>query len=170
MQSPRKSHTIKRIQVMTVSPVIKPTHKMTEINGNQGTMGTRKARGRSGCLRLRNITPKETRANANKVPIFDRSAASPISTSPAGIPTAKQAIHVDQCGVLNLGCTAENSLGSSPSRDMAYQIRAWPYWNTSNDEIIPVSAPTTIIDRKNGCAPNSFNAYATGASAAGPET
>ena len=56
-----------------------------------------------------------------------RSAASPISTRPAGMPTAKQAIQVDQCGVLYFGCTAENSFGSRPSRDMAYQMRAWPY-------------------------------------------
>src|SRR6266704_6048732 len=127
MVSPIASHTTKRTQVITVRPVISPPQRTTEIRGNQGTKGTRNARGRSGCLRLRKITPSETSTNANNVPIFDRSAASPISTSPAGIQTAKHAIHVDQCGVLNLGWTAEKSLGRSPSRDMAYQIRAWPY-------------------------------------------
>src|SRR5579864_7368340 len=100
---------------------------MMEIRGNQGTRGTRNDRGRSGWLRRKKITPSETSTNANSVPMFERSAASPISTKPAGMPTAKQAIQVDQCGVLNFGCTAEKSLGSRPSRDMAYQIRACPY-------------------------------------------
>src|SRR4051794_20938301 len=138
-----------RNQVMTVSPVISPPQRTTEISGNHGTKGTRKARGRSGCLRRRKITPNETSTNANSVPMFDKSAASPMSTTPAGIPTAKHAIHVDQCGVLNFGWTLENNFGSRPSRDMAYQIRAWPYWKTSNEEIIPVSAPITITERKN---------------------
>src|SRR6476659_2693454 len=124
MQSPINSQTTKRIQVITVSPVIRPTQRTTEISGNHGTKGTRKARGRSGCLRRKKITPSDTNANAKSVPIFDRSAASPMSTSPAGIPTAKQAIQVDQCGVLNLGWTAEKSFGSRPSRDIADQIRA----------------------------------------------
>src|SRR5438105_15760198 len=127
MVRPIASQTTKRSQVITVSPVINPPQRTTEISGNHGTKGTRKARGRSGCLRRRKITPSETSTNANNVPIFDKSAASPISTSPAGIPTAKHAIHVDQCGVLNLGWPAEKHLGKSPSRDMAYQIRAWPY-------------------------------------------
>src|ERR1019366_8384741 len=113
--------------VIRVSPNIKPPQSSTEISGNQGTNGTRKARLRSGCLRRRKITPSETRTKANNVPMLARSAASPMSTRPAGIPTAKQAIHVDQYGVLNLGCTAENSFGSKPSRDMAYQMRACPY-------------------------------------------
>src|ERR1700676_316978 len=155
---------------MRVSPNISPPHRMTEMSGNHGTKGTRNARLRSGCLRRRKMTPSETSTKANNVPMLARSAASPISTSPAGIPTAKQAIQVDQCGVLYFGCTAENNFGSKPSRDMAYQIRACPHSNTSNEEIIPVSAPITITDRKNGCTPKYFMAYATGASAASPET
>src|SRR5260221_1767573 len=147
-----------RSKVITVSPVIRPPQRTTEISGNQGTKGTRKDLGRSGWRRRRKITPRETSTNANSVPMFDRSAASPISTSPAGIPTAKQAIHVDQYGVLNLGCTAENSLGSRPSRDIAYQILACPYWNTSSDEIIPMSAPITITAWKDGRAPSVLNA------------
>src|ERR1700722_6982100 len=127
MQSPRNNHTTKRIQVITVNPVINPPHSTTEIRGNHGTKGTRNARGRSGWWRRRKITPSETSTNANRVPMFERSAASPMSTNPAGIPTAKQAIQVDQYGVLNLGWTAEKSLGSRPSRDMAYHMRACPY-------------------------------------------
>src|SRR4029077_14482734 len=100
---------------------------MTEIIGNHGTNGTRNERLRSGCLRRRKMTPSETSTKAKSVPILARSAASPISTSPAGIPTAKQAIHVDQCGVLYFGGTAQNNFGNKPSRDMAYQMRACPY-------------------------------------------
>src|SRR5712671_6959168 len=144
MAKPSASQMKKRNQVMTVSPVISPPHNATEISGNQGTKGTRKARALLGCLRLRKMTPSETKTKANSVPMLERSAASPISTSPAGIPTAKQAIQVDQCGVLYFGCTAENNFGNNPSRDMAYQIRACPYWNTSKEEIIPVNAPITI--------------------------
>src|SRR6267154_811669 len=153
MHSPSASQITKRSHVINVSPSINPPHKITEIRGNHGTNGTRKARLRSGCLRRRKMTPSETSTNANSVPMLARSAASPISTSPAGIPTAKQAIHVDQCGVLYFGCTAENNFGNNPSRDMAYQIRACPYWNTSKEEIIPVNDHITTTDRNIGCTP-----------------
>src|ERR1035437_7663385 len=121
--NPSASQITKRSQVISVSPNISPPHRITDISGNHGTNGTRKARLRSGCLRRRKMTPSETKTKANSVPIFARSAASPISTSPAGMPTAKQAIHVDQYGVLYFGCTLENSFGNKPSRDMAYQMR-----------------------------------------------
>src|ERR1051326_2561560 len=49
-------------------------------------------------------------------------------------------------------------------------MRAWPYWKTSRDEIIPVSAPITMIERDQRLAPSACSAYATGASAAAPET
>ena len=68
--------------------------------GTNGTSGTRKPRGRSGCFLRRTITPAETRMNANSVPMFDRSANVPISQMPAGIPTANPAIQVLTCGVL----------------------------------------------------------------------
>ena len=60
------------------------------------------ARARLGCLRRRKMTPNETSTKANRVPMLERSAASPMSTSPAGIPTAKHAIQVDQWGVLRI--------------------------------------------------------------------
>src|SRR5579864_8064822 len=112
---------------MTVRPVIRPPHKMIEINGNHGTSGTLKTRLRSGWVRRRMITPNETSTKANKVPMLERSAASLIAKMPAGMPTANPAIQVDQCGVLDRGWIFEKNLGKSPSRDMAYQIRAWPY-------------------------------------------
>src|SRR5215472_5836473 len=104
------------------------------------------------------MTPRETRTKAKSVPMFDRSAASLMAKMPEGMPTAKPAIQVDQCGVLKRGCTAENSLGNKPSRDMAYQMRAWPYWNTSREEIMPIKAPTTITEREKRLAPRTCNA------------
>src|SRR5437764_12193175 len=103
MHRPSARQTKKRNHVITVSPVIRPQHNKTDIRGNQGTNGTRKARARLGCLRRRKMTPNETSTKANRVPMLERSAASPMSTSPAGIHTAKHAIQVDQWGGLNLG-------------------------------------------------------------------
>src|ERR1700730_10043337 len=102
--------------------------------------------------------------------MFDRSAASLMAKIPDGIPTTNPAIQVETCGVLNLGWTTENIFGNRRSRDMAYQIRAWPYWKTRSDEIIPVSAPITMIERDHRLAPSTCKAYATGAWAAFPET
>ena len=124
MTRPRPSQITKRNHVMTVSPVISPPHKIIEISGNQGTKGTLKTRLRSGCVRRRIMTPSETSTKAKRVPMFERSAASLMAKIPAGTPTANPATQVDKCGVLKRGWTAENNLGKSPSRDMAYQMRA----------------------------------------------
>src|SRR5581483_80832 len=97
------------------------------------------------------MTPRDTSAKAKRVPMLERSAASLTAKIPAGIPTANPAIHVDQCGVLNFLCTAEKIFGNRPSRDMAYQILAWPYWKTSSEEIIPMRAPRTIRARELVC-------------------
>src|SRR6185437_6153103 len=160
------SQAKKRSQVITSSPAIKATHMITEMIGKSGTKGTLNALGRSGCDRLRKSTPNETRTNAKSVPILERSAASLMLKRPAGIPTAAPAIHVDQCGVLNFGWIAENSPGSNPSRDMANQIRVWPYWKTSRDETIPIRAPMMITVWNHLLAPRCESAYATGALAA----
>ena len=50
-----------------------------------------------------------------------------MSQMPAGIPTASPATHVLMCGVRNFLCTLEKASGSKRSRDIANQIRAWPY-------------------------------------------
>src|SRR6202166_699897 len=102
--------------------------------------------------------------------MFDRSAASLMAKIPDGIPTTNPAIQVEICGVLNLGWTTENIFGNRRSRDMAYQMRAWPYWKTSSDESMPVRAPITMTERDHRLAPSICRAYATGASLASPET
>src|SRR3981081_2371656 len=112
---------------MTVRPVIRPPQRMIEINGNHGTKGTLKTRLRSGGVRRRMMTPNETSANAKRVPMLERSAASSVAKIAPGMPTARPATQVDQWGVLNLGWIFEKNLGKRPSRDMAYQTRAWPY-------------------------------------------
>jgi predicted permease len=106
-----------------------------------GRSGHAESARRSGWVLRSTITPSETMMNANSVPMFARSANVPISQMPAGIPTTSPAIQVLMCGVLWTGCTRENILGSRPSRDMANQMRACPYWNTSSEESMPTMAP-----------------------------
>src|SRR5258708_21328144 len=99
MIRPNASQTKKWIQVLTVRPAINPVQRTTDISGKSGENGTRNPRGRLGSRLRKKITPRETRTKAKRVPMFDKSAASPISTNPAGIPTANPAIQVDQWGV-----------------------------------------------------------------------
>jgi hypothetical protein len=42
---------------------------------------------------------------------------------------------------------AAEASGSRRSRDMANQMRAWPYWPTRMDEIMPVMAPMRTKSR-----------------------
>src|SRR5690349_20661298 len=135
MTRPMASHTKKRTQVATSRPDIKPTHRITEIIGKTGTKGTRKPRWRFGCDLRRKITPSETSKNAKSVPMLERSAVSPTSRNPAGMPTKAPATHVDQCGVWNFLWSVEKKPGRRPSRDMANQMRVWPYWKTISEEI-----------------------------------
>ena len=46
---------------------------------------------------------------------------------------------------------------------MANQIRACPYWYTSSDDSIPISAPAVTISRSRSY-PSAFSASATGES------
>ena len=98
----------------------------TDRIGTSGTKGTRKPRGRSGCVLRRINTAMDTSTKANNVPMFERSASVPISKIPAGIPTKIPATHVATCGVLKRGCTLENAFGNNPSRDIANHTRACP--------------------------------------------
>jgi len=113
--------------VISGSASISTRQKTIDTMGITGHHGTRKLRGRSGCVRRSTSTPAETTMNANSVPMFERSANVSISQMPAGIPTTRPAIHVLTCGVSNFGWIFENNFGSKPSRDIANQIRAWPY-------------------------------------------
>src|ERR1041385_5924699 len=123
---PMASQPKKRSHVITSKPAINETHSSTEMMGKIGTHGTLNPRGRSGCALRRNNTPSDTSTNAKSVPMLERSAASPMSTNPAGRPTAAPAIQVDQGGAPNRQ-RSEKSPGSKPSRDMANQILVWPY-------------------------------------------
>src|SRR5665213_3401186 len=87
------------------------------------------------------MTPTETSTNAKSVPILERSAKVPISSSPAGRATAKPAIHVATAGVRKRGCTLLNREGRRPSLDMANHTRACPIWKTRMEEIMPSKAP-----------------------------
>src|SRR5579862_1516956 len=71
--------------------------------GTRGTRGVLKGRGRSGRLRRRIHTPAQTITKARSVPIFTRTARSPIGIIDAKIatqtPTTSDEIH----GVRNRG-------------------------------------------------------------------
>ena len=108
-----------------MSPVIRPPQSTIEINGNHGTNGTRKARGRSGCRRRSRITPSDTNVKANSVPMFEIGCVPDVHHSRRNA-HGEARNQVDQCGVLKRGWTAGN-FGSKPSRDIAYQMRACPY-------------------------------------------
>src|SRR5215469_2258672 len=93
------SHTKKRIQFSIVRLAIRTKQNTTDATGIQGENGTRKPRGRSG-WRLRRIkTAMETRMNANKVPMLERSTSVPILKIPAGMATKNPATQVEKSGV-----------------------------------------------------------------------
>ena len=94
--------------------------------------------------------------------MFERSAKVPMSQMPAGMPTKRPAIQVLTCGVRKRLCTLPKTWGRSPSRDIANQTRACPYWKTMSDEIMPTSAPT-LTQPRILFIPRAFRASATGA-------
>ncbi len=78
-------------------------------------IGVLNALGAFGICFLNTNTPIQTRINANKVPML---VISP--TILAGIKAAKRLTnnkekHIAFAGVLNFGCTSENTLGIKPS-------------------------------------------------------
>ena len=99
MIKPTNNQPTNRNHVATDNPSIRPKQVTIAIIGVIGENGTRKDRGRSGCVRRKMITPTDTMTKANKVPMFARAANVSMSQSPAGMPTAKPAIHVLTCGV-----------------------------------------------------------------------
>src|SRR2546422_4169028 len=110
MTSPIASQTKKRIQFSSVRLAIRTTHVTTDRIGTSGTKGTRKPRGRSGCVLRRINTAMDTSTKANNVPMFERSASVPISKIPAGIPTKIPATHVGiPAGIFDIGTLADRS-------------------------------------------------------------
>src|SRR5258706_10040321 len=90
------SQTKKRIQFIIGNPAIKSKQVRIVMMGANGPPGARKARWRLGSRDRRVNTPPATSANANSVPIFDRSASVPISKKPPGTPTTTPATHVEK--------------------------------------------------------------------------
>ena len=62
------------------------TQQTTPAAGIQGTKGVLKLRGAWGCVRRTTITPKQTKAKANKVPMLVISPATLAGTTPANKP------------------------------------------------------------------------------------
>src|SRR6516162_9401764 len=83
--------------------------------GKVGTNGTRNGRGRSGLTRRSTLTPRQTKMNAKSVPMFVRSASSPIFVTIAMTPTMTPVQIVVTCGVRNRGWIFAKYVGSKPS-------------------------------------------------------
>ncbi len=80
----------------------------------------------SGRVRRSTTTATLTRAKANRVPMLVASASCPSGIAAARTPQNRETIRVLARGVPVLGWTLANTLGTSPSRDMANRMRVWP--------------------------------------------
>src|SRR6478672_8259954 len=109
-------HTIRRIQVSRGRKTIMNKQVAMPSTGIKGTHGVLNALGASGSFFLKTITPIQTRMNANKVPILVISPTTLAGTKAAKRLTKSMNRKLLFEGVLNLGCTSENTLGNKPSR------------------------------------------------------
>jgi len=92
--------------------------------------GHAEAAGRSGWVRRNTSTPTETTMKANSVPIFERSAKVPMFPN-AGRNSHCEARHPGaDVRRAEFGMHFRERAGSRPSRDIANQTRACPYWKT----------------------------------------
>lgn len=88
------------------------------IIGTKGTNGVLKGRGRSGSVLRNNITPIQTKENANKVPIETMWPKSVTGTKPAKMLTKSIKKILVLKGVLNLEWIVLKNFGNNPSLDM----------------------------------------------------
>jgi hypothetical protein len=73
----------KATEETTVRLTISQTHAHTDAIGSSGTSGARKARGRSGRVRRKMMTPPDTSRNPNRVPAFTISSSLSAGDPPA---------------------------------------------------------------------------------------
>ena len=67
-----------------------------------------------------------TSAKANSVPMLVALASSPSGMKAARTPQNSETITVLARGAPVFACTLANTLGTSPSRDIAKRMRVWP--------------------------------------------
>src|SRR5688572_16210020 len=85
------------------------------INGTNGVLNGLTA---SGFLTRSTQIPTHTKTKANNVPKLVKSPATLPGTNPANNPTNTNKSRFDLNGVRNVGCSSENTFGTSPSLDI----------------------------------------------------
>src|SRR5687767_3803689 len=112
------------IQIAAETSVSSPSETIMDEQTKIPRMGTKGTRGvlngltASGFLTRSTQIPTHTSTNANKVPKLVKSPATLPGTNPANNPTNTNKRRFDLNGVRNVGCSSENTFGTSPSFDM----------------------------------------------------
>ena len=144
MISPKASHTTNLIRVTFWRCATKKEQDIIASRGTTGENGTLKLLSLSGSVLLKTITDADTIINAASVPTLVNSETIPIGVKPATaiviIPTRR----VLFTGVWNFKLTCPKTFGSSPSLDIANNIRVCPNIITIKTEVKPQIAPTEI--------------------------
>jgi hypothetical protein len=122
---------------------ISHTQATIDAIGSSGTPGARKPRSKSGRVRRSTMTPAETRAKANSVPMLTISSSLSIGNTDAGIATSTPTSTVIRTGV-PCGPVLANGRGSNPSRHIAKSTRVCPSTSTITTVVRPASAPIEI--------------------------
>lgn len=131
--------------------------------GTTGTHGVLNGLSMSGLVFLRTITLIQTIIKASNVPIETSSPRMLIGRMPAMIMAIVPVIMVLIYGVLNLGCTLENTGGKSPSFDIVKNILGCPKSITRITELRPaMAAILTIGLSQNMLFPIALTPTATG--------
>ena len=148
MTNPASIQTRNRNHVSPVRLSIRNRQASTARAGSTGLNGTRKARGRSGRVRRRMMTPIETSMKANNVPMLTNSASASSGMKPAKIVTTTPTPIVIRYGVTHVGWTLASPTGNSRSRLMANGTRDCPSIRISMTEVSPATAPNEMRWRR----------------------
>src|ERR1017187_1689530 len=145
MVSPIASQTTSRIQVSEPRDAIIAKHTRTPRIGTTGTNGVRYGRGALGLVLRIQMMPMHTITNASSVPMLVMCPSFEIGRKPENSETKSMKIRLQRHGVRNFLCTSENTLGSSPSRDIEKNTRDCPSNITRITELYPAIMPMTIV-------------------------
>ena len=105
MTMPKPSHIKNRVQVCCGKNAINAPQESIPNAGNSGLKGFLNGRFNLGCVLLKTMTPKHTKTNAAKVPIFTSSASAPSGIRPAATDIMTPVIAITRTGVWVLGLT-----------------------------------------------------------------
>ena len=105
MTMPKPSHIKNRVQVCCGKNAINAPQESIPNAGNSGLKGFLNGRFNFGCVLLKTMTPKHTKTNAAKVPMFTSSARAPSGMRPAATDIITPVIMMTRTGVCVLGLT-----------------------------------------------------------------